>query len=75
MADSIFFAAIGSGSGYAVAAVKALMEHNPQMSAEEIARNAMKIAAEMCIYTNNNVIIEVLDYSNRMPPPPPSSDK
>jgi ATP-dependent HslUV protease subunit HslV len=49
--------AIGSGGNYALAAARALMAI-PDLSAEEIARRAMKIAAEICVYTNGNVIIE-----------------
>jgi ATP-dependent HslUV protease, peptidase subunit HslV len=49
---------IGSGGPYALAAARALMDFD--LSAEEIARRAMKIAAEICIYTNHNVVIESL---------------
>jgi ATP-dependent HslUV protease subunit HslV len=49
--------AIGSGGNYALAAARALMGM-PDLPAEEIARRAMKIAAEICVYTNGNVIIE-----------------
>ncbi|WP_294643107.1 ATP-dependent protease subunit HslV [uncultured Aureimonas sp.] len=51
--------AIGSGGNYALAAARALAE--TELSAEEIARRAMRIAAEICIYTNENVILESLD--------------
>lgn len=51
--------AIGSGGNYALAAARALADTD--MSAEEIARKAMQIAAEICIYTNSNVIVESLD--------------
>ncbi len=51
-------AAIGSGGSFALAAARALDESD--MSAEEIARKAMKIAAEICIYTNDNIIVESL---------------
>ena len=50
---------IGSGGNYALAAARALMSVEG-LSAEEIARRAMKIAAEICVYTNNNVIFEKL---------------
>ncbi len=50
---------IGSGGGYAQAAAKALME-NTEMTAREIAEKAMKIAGEICIYTNDQVTIEEL---------------
>jgi ATP-dependent HslUV protease subunit HslV len=52
-------AAIGSGGPYATAAARALME-NTDMSAREIAEKAMKIAGEICIYTNDRVTFEEL---------------
>ena len=52
-------AAIGSGGAYATAAARALME-NTDMSAHEIAEKAMKIAGEICIYTNDRITIEEL---------------
>jgi ATP-dependent HslUV protease subunit HslV len=52
-------AAIGSGGNYALAAARALMPHEDD--AEAIARTAMKIAADVCVYTNENVIVETLD--------------
>ena len=51
--------AIGSGGNYALAAARALIDTD--MDAEEIARKAMSIAAEICVYTNDNVTVEVLD--------------
>jgi ATP-dependent HslUV protease subunit HslV len=48
---------IGSGGNYALAAARALMDRD-DMDAEAIARKAMKIAADICVYTNENVIIE-----------------
>ena len=51
--------AIGSGGNYALAAARALRSVEG-LSAEEIARRAMKIAAEICVYTNDNVIIETI---------------
>ena len=50
---------IGSGGNYALAAARALLELD--LSAEEIARRAMKIAADICVYTNDNIVIESLD--------------
>jgi ATP-dependent HslUV protease subunit HslV len=50
---------IGSGGNYALAAAKALADM--PVSAEEIARKAMAIAAEICVYTNSNVVIESLE--------------
>jgi ATP-dependent HslUV protease subunit HslV len=52
-------AAIGSGGSYATAAARALME-NTNMGAREIAEKAMKIAGEICIYTNDRIIVEEL---------------
>lgn len=45
---------IGSGSGFAMAAARALVRHSPSMSALEIATAAMKIASEICVYTNDH---------------------
>ncbi len=53
-------AAIGSGGVYAQAAARALVRHT-EMSAEQIAREAMDIAASMCIYTNNHILLFSLD--------------
>ncbi len=50
--------AIGSGGNYALAAARALMDS--ERSAEEIARRAMAIAAEICVYTNGRLTIETL---------------
>lgn len=49
--------AIGSGGNYALAAARALMTV-PDLTAEDIARRAMKIAADICIYTNENLVVE-----------------
>ena len=49
---------IGSGGNYALAAARALIETD--MDAETIARKAMAIAAEICVYTNNSVVVESL---------------
>ena len=53
------FAAIGSGAGYALAAAKALSE-NKKLTAEEIARRALEITADICIYTNSEIVVESL---------------
>ena len=52
--------AIGSGGNYAQSAALALAE-NTDLDAEQIARKAMKIAAEICIYTNENVTVETIE--------------
>jgi len=51
--------AIGSGGNYALAAARAL--YDSDLDAEEIARRAMAIAAEICVYTNDKIVIESLD--------------
>ena len=51
--------AIGSGGNYALAAARALIDTDKD--AEEIARKAMQIASEICVYTNNNFVVETLD--------------
>jgi len=50
---------IGSGGNYALSAARALLPLD-NFDAETIARRAMEIAAQVCVYTNNNVIIEKL---------------
>jgi ATP-dependent HslUV protease, peptidase subunit HslV len=50
---------IGSGGNFALAAAKALLDGS--LSAEDIARKAMAIAAEICVYTNTKVVIESLE--------------
>lgn len=50
---------IGSGSNFALAAARALMRHT-DLSASEIVQEAMKIAAEICIFTNDHLTIEEL---------------
>lgn len=51
--------AIGSGGPYALAAARALARHS-KLGAKEIAQEAMRVASEICIYTNGNVTIEEL---------------
>lgn len=50
-------AAIGSGGNYALAAARALLQ-NTELSAAEIAEKALRIAASICVYTNDNIIVE-----------------
>jgi len=50
--------AIGSGGPYALAAARALNKYNPEISPSEIACEALKIASDICIYTNNNINVE-----------------
>ena len=49
---------IGSGGPFAVAAARALVRHAGHMDALEIAKRAMEIAAELCVYTNNEITVE-----------------
>ena len=51
--------AIGSGGNYALAAAKALF--NSEFNAKEIAEKSMKVASEICVYTNNNLVIETIE--------------
>lgn len=51
------FATIGSGGGFALSAAMAIYD-DPVLSAEQIARKSLEIASKICIYTNNNIIIE-----------------
>lgn len=53
-------ASIGSGSMYAQSAATALKKHAPHLSAEEMVRESLNIAADICIYTNHNLIIETI---------------
>ena len=55
-------AAIGSGGNYALSAARALVDY--EADAEKISRKAMAIAAEVCVYTNDQLTIETLDSVN-----------
>lgn len=52
--------AIGSGGFYALSAARALVKHT-ELSAAEIAKEALTIAADICVYTNHNIKVEELD--------------
>ena len=52
--------AIGSGGPYALSAAKALMK-NTKLTGKEVAKEALNIAAEVCIYTNHNIVIEEIN--------------
>ena len=58
--------AIGSGGAYAQAAARALVKHS-NLSATEIAKESMKIASEICIYTNDHITLEEIDLSEERP--------
>jgi len=51
--------AVGSGGAYALAAARALLRHT-KMSAKQVALEALKIASEICIFTNSEIIVEEL---------------
>ena len=53
--------AIGSGAMYAQSAALALKKHAPHLTAEEIVRESLHIAADICIYTNHNLVVEKLN--------------
>jgi len=52
--------AIGSGGPYAQAAARALLD-NTELDAEAIVRKSLAIAADLCIYTNHNIVVEILE--------------
>ena len=66
--------AIGSGGAYAQAAARALVRHS-NLTSTEIATEAMKIAAELCIFTNDRIIIEEIDLAEERPRDPKKSKK
>ncbi len=53
-------AAIGSGGTFAQSAAVALKKHAPHLTAEEMVRESLHIAADLCIYTNHNLMVETL---------------
>ena len=65
--------AIGSGAPYALAAARALMDR-PELDAAAIARRAMTIAADACIYTNHNFTMEMVASTPRSAGEPSSMD-
>lgn len=50
--------AIGSGGNYALSAARALKRYNQDMTAKEIAKASLQIASELCVYTNDHIIVE-----------------
>ena len=52
-------AAIGSGGAYALSAARALKRHT-DMNVEDICRNAMAVASEVCVFTNDNLTVETI---------------
>jgi ATP-dependent HslUV protease subunit HslV len=55
--------AIGSGGSFALAAGRALMQHT-DLPARDVARNALQIAADICVYTNGNILVEEIGGEN-----------
>lgn len=53
--------AIGSGGNYALSAGRALIKHTDSLSAEQIAKTALEVAGEICVYTNDQITLEVLN--------------
>jgi ATP-dependent HslUV protease, peptidase subunit HslV len=66
--------AIGSGGPYATAAARALLRHS-EMSAREIAEAAMKVTADLCIYTNDRIIVETTLSTDDKDADQPSEDQ
>src|SRR5699024_10299056 len=56
--------AIGSGGNYALSAGRALKRYSSELSAKEIAYNSLLTASEICVFTNDNIIVESIDSSN-----------
>lgn len=52
--------AIGSGGNFALAAARALKRHGSGLEATDMAREALQVASEICVYTNSNIIVEEL---------------
>ncbi|MDR2141452.1 MAG: ATP-dependent protease subunit HslV [Deltaproteobacteria bacterium] len=52
--------AIGSGGPYALAAARAMIQEAPHLTAAHIAEEALKIAGNICVYTNDHILVEVL---------------
>lgn len=65
--------AIGSGGPFALAAARAMVRYS-DLTATEIARQAVKIASEICIYTNDHIVVEEIDIENE-PEEEPARDR
>lgn len=57
--------AIGSGGSYALAAARALNAHAPELSARQIVEEGLRIASEICIYTNNHITVLELEETEK----------
>ena len=53
--------AIGSGGAYALAAARAMLKHSPGMTTKEMVEESIRISAEICIYTNNEITLLEID--------------
>jgi ATP-dependent HslUV protease subunit HslV len=53
--------AIGSGSPYALSAARAMLKHANHLTSKEIVEESLKIAGDICIYTNKNITVAELD--------------
>ncbi|UVI32489.1 ATP-dependent protease subunit HslV [Paenibacillus spongiae] len=53
--------AIGSGGSFALAAARALKQHATELEAKDMVRSALEIAADICVFTNRNIIVEELE--------------
>lgn len=53
--------AIGSGGTFALSAARALKRHATGLEAKEMAKSALEIAAEICVYTNHNIVVEEIE--------------
>ena len=53
--------AIGSGGSYALSAGRALKKHGENLDASTIARDALEIAADICVFTNDQIIVETIE--------------
>ena len=63
-------AAIGSGGSFALAAARAMIQHAPQLTAREIVSEALAVAADICVYTNNSLTVLEIEPSENKPKEP-----
>ncbi len=57
--------AIGSGGAFALAAARAMIQHAPQLTAKEIVTDSLRVAADICVYTNHSLtVLEISDKSD-----------
>jgi len=58
--NALFLSGVGSGGSFALAAALALIDE-PNIDAEQVVRKAMKIAGDICVYTNHNILLEKIE--------------